>query len=152
MLERLIVCDKILLGPNFLEKCLWWVGGWCSGQSQPIINLQSQVKWRVSSLSLSKYLCLPAFGEPGFRLLDWDFNQTNCNSWHCTATPVKRDDAEVKDGGGGGEDVHRVPEITQQWTEDPALVHSLVRRRIFILNYLSISSDRELSSKDKYSL
>ena len=58
--------------------------------------------------------------------------------------PVQRDDAEVEDGGGGGEDVHRVPEITQQWTEDPALVHSLVRRKIFILNYLSISSDREL--------
>ena len=39
--------------------------------------------------------------------------------------PVQGDDAQVEDGGGGGQHVHGVPEIADDRTKHPDLVHAL---------------------------
>ena len=54
----------------------------------------------------------------------------------CVIPPVETDNAEVEDGGGRGQDVHRVPEVAQDRPEYPGLVHALIESKHVQLDLL----------------
>ena len=68
------------------------------------------------------------------------FKCSSVGSVKLVRPPVEADDAQVEDGGGGGEDVHRVPEVAHHGAEYPQLVHALqnIENILFMENLYSV--------------